>query len=67
MSFMSLTLQSLVLFFKEECWERYSKCIGKNWFSYFLSMQCTNRGHLAMVVWFVHQEDRVARRHLLVY
>ena len=56
---------------KEGRWECYSKYVEQNCFSYFLSMQCTNMGHPAIVLQFVALSDdhkaMVARRHLLFH
>ena len=52
---------------KEGRWECYSKYIKQNCFSYFLSLQCTNRCHLAMIALNDCHKAMVARRHLLVY
>ena len=46
---------------KEGRWEKYSKYIKLNYFSYFLSMQCTNGCHLAMVAFKDYQKAMVAR------
>ena len=46
---------------QEGRWECYSKYIEKNYFSYFISTQVTNRCHLAMTVLNYCQTARVAR------
>ena len=50
-----------ILCMKEGGLECYSKYIDKNYFSHFLSMQCTNRCYLAPVVLSDCQEGMVAR------
>ena len=46
---------------EERRWECYSKYIEQNCFTYFLSMQCTNRCDLAMEALSDCQEAMVAR------
>ena len=46
---------------KEGRWECYSKYIEQNCFSYFLSMQCIIRCHLAMVALSDCQEAMVSK------
>ena len=45
----------------------YSKYIKQNCFTYFLSMQYTNRCHLAIVALSAGQKAMLARRHLLIH
>ena len=42
------------------------KYIEQNCFSYFLSMQCINRGHLAVEAWSDCQKGMAASKPLLV-
>ena len=53
-------------FMKEGRWECYSQYKEQNCLSYFLSMQCTDRGHLAVVALSYSQKVMAARRPLLV-
>ena len=52
---------------KKSRWECYSKYREHSCFIFFLSIQCTNRSHLAMVALNACQKTTVARWHLLVY
>ena len=45
---------------KEGHWECYFKYMEKNCFHYFLSIQCTNMGHLALVAYNDCQEVMAA-------
>ena len=52
---------------EEGHWEYYCKYIEQNFLSFFLSMQCVNRDHLAVVPLNVSQEVMAARGPLFVH